>query len=227
MISISDNLKRVRDRIARAAARSGRSPDDIHLVAVTKTVGVEEIQEAIDCGVSIVGESRVQDALAKHPRVKGDIHWHLVGHLQRNKVKKAVEVFELIHSVDSYRLAEEIGRCSLARNRPTDILVQVNTSGEDSKFGLPPNEVLTFLGSLAQLQSLRILGLMTIGAFSPESDRIRPCFRRLRDLFEEAQEIRTSNVDMRFLSMGMSNDFELAIEEGANMVRIGTAIFHA
>jgi pyridoxal phosphate enzyme (YggS family) len=227
MSSITDNLKRVRERIAAAAERSGRCSEEIQLVAVTKTVGVEAIREAISCGVSIIGESRIQDALAKRPQVSEAVSWHLVGHLQRNKVKKALEVFDLIHSVDSIRLAEEISRRSQELNRQTDILVQVNTSGEESKFGLVPQEAIPFLESIATLQGIRILGLMTIGIFSPDPEQVRPCFVRLREIFEQARDLEIANAQIRLLSMGMTNDFSVAIEEGANMVRIGTAIFHA
>jgi hypothetical protein len=225
MSSISENLERVREQIAAAAAKSGRSPQDIRLVAVTKTVGVEAILEAISCGVEVIGENRIQEALAKYPDVEGAVSWHLVGHLQRNKVKKALEIFDLIHSVDSLRLAQEISKRSQALNRQTDILVQVNTSGEQSKFGLAPDEVVPFLESLAPLPGIRVLGLMTMGVFSPDPEEVRPCFTKLREIFEQAKGLRVPNVEMRFLSMGMTNDFPVAIQEGANMVRIGTAIF--
>lgn len=226
MSSIDDNLKRVRERIAIAAEESGRSHEEIHLVVVTKTVAVEAIQEVISCGVTVIGESRVQEAWAKYPHVRGSISWHLVGHLQRNKVKKALQIFDLIHSLDSLRLAEEISRRSQELQRQTDVLVQVNTSGEDSKFGLAPQEAIPFLESLAPLEGIRALGLMTIGAFVPDPEQVRPCFIKLRGIFEQAKGLRIPNVEMRFLSMGMTHDFPEAIREGANMVRIGTAIFH-
>jgi pyridoxal phosphate enzyme (YggS family) len=225
MSNLSENLKRVQGRIAAAAERSGRSPEEIRLVAVTKTVPAEVIESAVSCGVTIVGENRIQEALVKHSQVTAPVRWHMVGHVQRNKVKKALEIFDLIHSVDSFRLAREISDRSETLGRPADILVQVNTSGEPSKFGLPPGETIPFLESLAPLPGLRILGLMTIGAFLPEAERVRPCFRQLRGIFERAKDLELPNGDMRFLSMGMTNDFEVAIEEGANMVRIGTAIF--
>jgi len=227
MISIGDNLKRVREQIAITAQKSGRSPEEIQLVAVTKTVGVEAIQEAISYGVEVIGENRVQEALAKYPHVKGAVSWHLVGHLQRNKVKKALDIFELIHSLDSLRLAEEISDRSQALSRQTNVLVQVNTSGEESKFGLTPDQTIPFLESLAPLQGIRVLGLMTMGVFSPDPEEVRPCFAKLREIFEKAKALQVPNVEMRFLSMGMTNDFSVAIQEGANMVRIGTAIFHA
>jgi pyridoxal phosphate enzyme (YggS family) len=225
MSSLRENLERVQGQIAAAAQRSGRTPDQIQLVAVTKTVDVAVIQEAISCGVSIIGENRIQEALRKHPLIQASVQWHLVGHLQRNKVAKALEIFDLIHSLDSFRLAEEISRRSQALNRQTDVLVQVNTSGEESKFGLEPQGVIPFLESLAPLAGIRCRGLMTIGAFLPEAEQVRPCFAKLRELFEQAEDCGIPNVQMRFLSMGMTNDFTVAIEEGANMVRIGTAIF--
>jgi pyridoxal phosphate enzyme (YggS family) len=227
MRSIRENLKDVRRRMAAAAERMGRRVEDIKLVAVTKTVPVEDIEQAIACGVDIVGENRIQEAAAKYPLVKGSVRWHMVGHLQRNKVKKALEMFQLIHSVDSLRLAEEISRRAEALGRTMDILVQVNTSGEDSKFGLVPQQTIPFLESLAPLSGLRVQGLMTIGAFLPDPEAVRPCFRQLREIFERAGELELPNVRLRYLSMGMSNDFTVAIEEGANMIRVGTAIFRA
>lgn len=227
MSAVSDNVKRVRQQIAAAARRSGRSPEDVELVAVTKTVPAEVIQEAVSSGVTVIGENRLQEALVKYPLVTGPVRWHMVGHLQRNKVKKALEVFELIHSVDSFRLAEEISSRSLSMGRSTDILVQINTSGEFSKYGLSPQRAHSFLESLAPLSGIRVLGLMTIGAFLPDPEQVRPCFRQLRGIFERAKDLELPNVQMRYLSMGMTSDFQVAIEEGANMVRIGTAIFRA
>ncbi len=227
MGTVSENLRRVRGRIAAAAERCGRSPEEIQLVAVTKTVGVEVIQQALSCGITIIGESRVQEAIAKHSQVKGSVSWHLVGHLQRNKVKKALTIFDLIHSVDSFRLAQEISQHSQELGRQTGVLVQVNTSGEESKFGLGPHQVIPFLESMHALPGIRILGLMTIGLFTSDPEQVRPCFIKLREIYREAEDLQVPNVEMRLLSMGMTNDFPVAIQEGANMVRIGTAIFHA
>ncbi len=227
MNPIRENLEAVRRRMTIAAERSNRRVSDVELVAVTKTVPAEDIEQAIACGVSIIGENRIQEAAAKFPQVKGDVHWHMVGHLQRNKVKKALEIFQLIHSVDSFRLAEEISRLAAAQGRTMDVLVQVNTSGEASKFGLDPQQTVPFLESLAPLSGLRVQGLMTIGAFLPDPEAVRPCFRQLRELFERVGELDLPNVRMRYLSMGMSNDYPVAIAEGANLIRVGTAIFRA
>jgi len=227
MSAIRENLKAVHRRMTAAAEQSGRRLEDIELVAVTKTVPAEDIEQAIACGVDIIGENRMQEAAAKFPQVKGDARWHMVGHLQRNKVKKALEIFQLIHSVDSFRLAEEISRLAAAQGRTMDVLVQVNTSGEVSKFGLDPQQTVPFLESLAPLSGLRVQGLMTIGAFLPDPEAVRPCFRQLRELFERAGDLHLPNVRMRYLSMGMSNDYPVAIAEGANLIRVGTAIFRA
>lgn len=225
MASITENIASVRERIARAAERAGREPSDITTVAVAKGVDVERMREAIDGGISIIGENRVQEALHKVKTLGRSVMWHMVGHLQRNKAKEAVRIFNLIQSLDSLRLAEEINSRALAAGTIMDVLVQVNTSGEETKFGLEPEEALDFLGSISTCKGLSVRGLMTIGAFLPDPEEVRPCFRTLRELKEKIIDARLPNVEMEYLSMGMTSDFEVAIEEGANMVRIGTAIF--
>ncbi|HID95925.1 MAG TPA: YggS family pyridoxal phosphate-dependent enzyme [Candidatus Latescibacteria bacterium] len=225
MSRIADNLKRVKERLALAAERCGRSADEIFLVAVTKTRTVPEILEAIRAGVDIIGENRVQEALAKYDQLHLPVRWHMVGHLQRNKVKHALEIFELIHSVDSLRLAEEISRRVSDSGKTVDILVQVNTSSEESKFGILPDRAIELVESISSLKGIMIRGLMTIGPLVSNPEEARPCFARLRELKEKIEGLRIPEVRMEVLSMGMTNDFEVAIEEGANMVRIGTAIF--
>jgi len=231
MGEIRDRLRIVEERIGRAAARSGRKADDIELVVVTKTVETARIREALEAGGKNIGENRVQEALAKyeeinsHPPAAGLPRWHMIGHLQRNKVGKALKIFDLIHSLDSLSLAGEINKEAGARGRSMDILVEVNVSGEESKFGLRTGEVKDFLINLSGLNNLRILGLMTMAPFTDDPEQARPYFRKLRHLSEELKSLRLSKVEMSCLSMGMSQDFEVAIEEGANMVRIGSAIF--
>jgi pyridoxal phosphate enzyme (YggS family) len=224
-MSIRENLERVKDRIAGACLRAGRSPEEITLVAVTKTVEPDRIQEAVDAGVSTVGENRVQEAEAKMAAVSGQVAWHMIGHLQRNKAAKAVAMFDMIQSVDSLRLAREIDRRCAEAGRSMDILVEINTSGEGSKFGIPPAAALDAVGEISDLPNLALRGLMTIGAFTDRESVVRKCFSRLRGLAEEARRAGASDVEMHYLSMGMTSDFEPAIEEGSNMVRIGTAIF--
>ena len=225
MASIHENLSRIQDRIAAAAARVGRDPSSIDLVAVSKTKPVSLIVEAINAGITDIGENRVQEAQSKHPQIDHPVKWHLVGHLQRNKVKQALQIFDLIHSVDSPRLLAEIDRRSAELNRTTEVLIQVNTSAEPSKYGLEPDQTLDFIESAQPFPHVRIKGLMTIGAFLPDPEAVRPMFVLLRQLQEKVIAQQFPTVEMDSLSMGMTNDFEVAIEEGANLIRVGTAIF--
>ena len=224
-ISVRENIQSVQDRIASTAQRVGRESDSITLIAISKTKPVSLIVEAIDAGITDIGENRVQEAKGKRSQVDHPVSWHLVGHLQTNKVKQALKIFDLIHSVDSIRLLAEIERQSCRLNRRTDVLVEVNTSGEESKYGLQPNEVLSFMESASEYSHVRLKGLMTVGEFMPNPEEVRPSFTLLRSLKETIDSQGYQNVEMKYLSMGMTNDFEVAIEEGANMVRIGSAIF--
>ncbi|MDI6739848.1 MAG: YggS family pyridoxal phosphate-dependent enzyme [Candidatus Edwardsbacteria bacterium] len=227
MVMISDNLAFVRERIALAAAQSGRTADDITLVAVTKTFPPETIRQGIEAGITIIGENWVQEALEKHPAIGNAVSWHLIGHLQSNKAKKAVEIFSLIHSVDSAALAQEIGRRAGTLGKVQDILIEVNTSGEGQKFGLMPDEgnILKAVAEIKKIKGIKILGLMTVGPLTGDERRIRESFQTLRRLFDRLRSENLPNVEMRYLSMGMSGDFEAAIEEGSTMVRVGSAIF--
>ena len=211
--------------MASAAQRVGRDAGSIDLVAISKTKPASLILEAIDAGITDIGENRVQEAKSKRSQVNRPAKWHLVGHLQTNKVKQALQIFDLIHSVDSIRLLAEIDRRSSQLNRQTDALVEVNTSGEESKYGLQPNEALSFMESAVEYAHVRIRGLMTVGKFVPDPEEVRPSFVLLRKLKESIDSQEFPNIRMKYLSMGMTNDFEVAIEEGANMVRIGSAIF--
>ncbi len=219
-MSIAENLQRVWQRIADAASKAGRNPSDITLVAVTKTVGVERIQEAIQAGVFDIGENYLQDALSKHTVIGPAVRWHMIGHLQTNKVKQAVQIFDLIQSVDSMSLAQEIGKRSSALGKSTQILVEVNISGEDSKFGVKPEDALALCDKVTSIEGADLCGLMGIAPFVDDQDAIRRSFALLRGLWEKLPD-----EHRKWLSMGMSSDFEMAIEEGSNMVRVGTAIF--
>ena len=225
MVDIRANVKRVKERVAEAALRAGRDPSEITIVAVSKNFPVEAIEEAIEAGITDIGENRVQEAEAKFNRIGRVVRWHMVGHLQRNKVKKALNIFDLIHSVDSVRLLEELEKRAAQRGEVVEVLVQVNTSGEETKFGLKPEEVEGFMEIAAQKEHVRVLGLMTIGPLVDDPEKARPCFAMLREIKERIEGMKLPNVEMRHLSMGMTNDFEVAIEEGADMVRIGRAIF--
>jgi pyridoxal phosphate enzyme (YggS family) len=223
--SIADNLAALKTRIASAAARAGRNPVAITLVAVTKTRNAEEVTESIRAGVTDVGENRVQESLAKKSLVNLPARWHLIGSLQTNKTRKALDTFDIVQSVDSLRLAEELDRRCASANRKLDVLLEVNTSAEKSKHGIRPEELPALLAEVLRLDHLRLTGLMTIGpglaVEAPEASR--PCFRLLARLAEDAGQ--AHGIALPHLSMGMSSDFEVGIEEGATIVRIGTAIF--
>jgi len=220
---IAENVRRIREQIADAALSAGRSPEEITLMAVTKTRTPAEADAVIAAGVKVLGENRVQEAREKKPHVARTAEWHLIGHLQTNKVKHAVELFAMIQSVDSLRLAEKISGHSAAR-QATDVLIEVNTSGEESKFGVAPEAALDLVGAVRELPYVRVRGLMTIGAFVDDERRVRSCFAHLRRLWDDARA-QYPALALPVLSMGMTNDFPWAIAEGSTMVRLGTAIF--
>ena len=222
-VDIAANVARMRDRMARAAERSGRALGDIRLVAVSKVVEPERVREAIAAGVTDVGENYVQEAAAKRPQVGGGVRWHMIGHLQRNKAAQAVRIFDMIQTVDNRRLAEAIGKRAEAAGGTMSVLLQVNTSGEESKSGAAPGEVERLLDSVREVGGVRVEGLMTIGRWDPDPERARPEFRLLAELARRLEEGR--DAELRWLSMGMSHDFEIAIEEGANLIRVGTGVF--
>ena len=224
-MTIANNIIRVKQRIAHACQKAGRNSDEITLVAVSKTVAAAAIQTAVENGITHIGENRVQEAAAKFERLGKIATWHLVGHLQTNKVKKAIQIFDFIHSVDSFHLAEEISKRALQAGKVITCLVEVNTSGEDTKFGVSPDDAVALIKKIAPLPGIKLAGLMTIGAFLPDPEDVRPCFKLLKELSQEVQHAAIENVAMKYLSMGMTNDFEVAIEEGANMIRVGRAIF--
>ncbi|NLY43966.1 MAG: YggS family pyridoxal phosphate-dependent enzyme [Clostridiaceae bacterium] len=227
MDKLKENIINIKNRIARAAQKAGRSADEITLVAVTKTVAPDIINQAIELGIRNIGENKVQELLSKYDVIerKGDVHWHLIGHLQTNKVKYIVDKVDLIHSVDSIRLAEEINKRAQKINRVVDILIQVNVSQESSKFGIEVSQCDEIIRHISALPYIRIKGLMTIAPFTQDPEEVRPYFRMLRNLSIDIKQKKYDNVSMEYLSMGMTGDFEVAIEEGANLVRIGTAIF--
>ncbi len=222
---IRENVQFVRNKIAEACRRSGRKSEEIELVAITKTVDVEQINEAIAAGIRVVGENRVQEAWRKFQEVGEKAHWHMVGHLQTNKVKRVLQFADMIHSVDSVYLAREIQTQANKLDRTIEILIQVNTSGEESKFGLEPEATIGAIEEVSTLPNLKIKGIMTIGAFLPNPEDVRPCFKLLNDLKDRVNERGITSVEIGTLSMGMTNDYEIAIEEGSTMVRVGTAIF--
>ncbi len=223
MNSIAENLERVREQIAQAAARAGRVAEDIELVAVTKTHPAEKLREAIEAGQTLFGESRVQEARAKIPELPSNLRWQFVGHLQKNKIRHALPLFEMIHSVDSLGLAQDINRIAEEQGMHPRVLLEVNVAGEGSKFGFESETLRAEMESLLALPRLSILGLMTIPPLAEEAEASRKYFVQLRTLRDRLQaEFR---VDLAQLSMGMTQDFPIAVEEGATLVRVGTAIF--
>ena len=222
MGNIAANIKGIIHKIKLAAERVGRKEESVKLVAVTKTVDVSRIKEAIRAGIKIIGENRVQEAREKFKDIGKEVEWHLIGHLQTNKVKYIFDIFSLIHSVDSLPLSEEIQRRAENKGLETDILIEVNLSGEKTKFGILPEKAINFVKDISRFKNINIMGLMTIPPFSESPEDSRKYFKMLRMLRDDIQR---EGIEMKELSMGMSNDFEVAVEEGATMVRIGTAIF--
>ena len=221
---IADGVARIRERVAQAARRARRDPGEVEIVAVSKFVSPERIAEAVEAGIGIFGENRVQELLAKYPLVKSPAAWHLVGRLQTNKVKPIIGKVDLIHSLDRYALAAEIAKRAQAAGTRVNVLVQVNVSGEPSKQGLKPAEVMPFLEQIASFEGLAVKGLMTI---APQGDpqAARMVFRELRQLFEQVAQAEIAQVEMRYLSMGMTDDFEVAIEEGQTWCASAICIF--
>jgi pyridoxal phosphate enzyme (YggS family) len=223
MGTIAENLERVREQIAQATAKAGRAGDEIQLVAITKTHDAEKVREAIEAGQILFGESRVQEARAKIPELPSNLRWHFVGHLQKNKIRHALPLFEMIHSVDSLALAEDINRIAEEEGMHPRVLLEVNVAGEGSKFGFHPEKLRTEMKALLALPRLSIEGLMTIPPIAEEAEASRKYFvdlRELRDALEKDFDLK-----LQQLSMGMTNDFAIAVEEGATLVRVGTAIF--
>ncbi|MBI1742565.1 YggS family pyridoxal phosphate-dependent enzyme [Candidatus Acetothermia bacterium] len=219
---IHQNIAEIRERIARACERSGRSPSEIQILAATKTRSVEEILIAAEAGIAFVGENTVQEAKTKFSQLSASLEKHLIGHLQTNKVKPALELFDLIQSVDSLKLAQEIEKRAAQANKMVPVLIEVNVGGEASKFGIVPQETRALVEQITPLSHVHIQGLMAVAPYA-SLEEVRSHFRRMRELFELLREL--ANVEMKWLSMGMSHDYEVAIKEGANLVRLGTAIF--
>jgi pyridoxal phosphate enzyme (YggS family) len=223
MLSIADNLARVCQQIAQAAAKAGRAIDEIEVVAITKTHPAEKVREAFEAGQTLFGESRVQEARAKIPELPSNLRWHFVGHLQKNKIRYALPLFELFHGVDSLALAQEINRIAADEGMHPRVLLEVNVAGEGSKFGFSPDKLREQMEELLALQRLSILGLMTIPPLADKAEASRRYFVELRQLRDRLQT--EFHVDLPQLSMGMTQDFPIAVEESATLVRVGTAIF--
>ena len=225
MGTIADNIAEIRNNIALARQKSPHSDQDVTLVAVTKMHSAEEIQEVLAAGQTLLGENRVQELLDKYDAVGDAATWHIIGHLQSNKVKYITEKVAMIHSLESESLANELSSRMQALGKTMDCLVQVNIADEESKFGLERDEVLPFIKRVSQLPGIHIKGLMHIAPYFEDPEDVRPIFREMYRLFEELKALELPGVDMEILSMGMSHDYQVAIEEGANMIRVGSSIF--
>jgi pyridoxal phosphate enzyme (YggS family) len=223
MPSIAENLERVCEQIAQAAAKAGRAIDEIEVVAITKTHPAEKVREAIEAGQTLFGESRVQEARAKIPELPSNLRWHFVGHLQKNKIRYALPLFELFHGVDSLALAQEMNRIAVDEGMHPRVLLEVNVAGEGSKFGFSTDKLREQMEELLALQRLSILGLMTIPPLADKAEASRRYFVELRQLRDRLQTV--FHVDLPQRSMGMTQDFPIAVEESATLVRVGTAIF--
>jgi pyridoxal phosphate enzyme (YggS family) len=226
-MSIRENIEHINQLKAEAAARSGRNGEDVLLVAVTKLHDVDEINEAIDCGITDIGENKVQEIMDKFDHVK-PVRWHLIGHLQTNKVKYIIDKVSMIHSVDSLRLAQEINKRAQQHNLTMDILIQVNSAEEESKFGIKTEETGQMIQDILNTcENIRIRGLMCIAPFEENPEDARVYFAEVKKLYDEYGKMEHPHLDFQYLSMGMSGDFHVAIEEGSNLIRVGTSIFGA
>lgn len=224
-MSVCENYLAVEEKVKEACRRAGRSRDEVTLIAVSKTKPMSMIEELLPLGVVDFGENKVQELTAKEEALPSGIRWHMIGHLQRNKVKYIVDKACLIHSLDSLRLAETVSQEAKKKGVTANILIEVNVAGEDSKFGVSPDETAALAEAISELPNIAVKGLMTIAPFVENAEEIREVFRNLRKLSVDIEEKKFNNVTMAVLSMGMTGDYEVAIEEGATMVRVGTGIF--
>jgi pyridoxal phosphate enzyme (YggS family) len=225
MVDVAANYQIIVDRIHRAAAKAGREAGQIKLLAAAKAQSVDAIRKAIETGVILIGENYVQEAEEKKRQISAPVEWHMIGHLQRNKAKAAVEIFDLIESLDNFSLARELDKEGRKRGKIIRALVEVNLAGEENKSGVATTNVASLLEEVAKLTHLRVEGLMMVPPFKDDPEAARPYFRQLRELKEKLSELSLRHIDLSELSMGMTHDFPVAIEEGATIVRIGTALF--
>lgn len=222
---IAENLKNIEERICNACKRAGRERKEVTLIAVSKTKPISMLQDVYACNIRHFGENKVQELTEKYPQMPQDVNWHLIGHLQRNKIKYIVDKVKMIHSVDSLRLAEAIHKEALKKGVVVDVLLEVNIAEEESKFGFKEKELLEVIEELSQLSGIRVKGLMTIAPYVENPEENRAVFAQLRKLSVDIANKNIDNISVNILSMGMTGDFEVAIEEGATMIRVGTAIF--
>ncbi len=224
MSQITDNITDIRQEIADTCKKLGKKPEEVQLIAVTKTIEPERINEAIANGITDIGENKVQEIMDKYTLVS-PINWHMIGHLQTNKVKYIIDKVKLIHSLDRISLAEEIQKRAERINRAVDVLVQVNIGQEETKSGIEPDEVYDFVAALRSFSYIQVKGLMTVAPYKEDPEEVRPYFNTMKEVFERIRAKNLPGIEMKYLSMGMTNDYKVAIEEGANIIRVGTAIF--
>ena len=225
MSNITENLAEVEKKIQAACDRAGRDRSSVTLIAVSKTKPVSDIREAMSFGIKVFGENKVQELRDKTAEITEPLHWHMIGHLQNNKVKYLPGMVDMIHSVDNLKLAQEIEKQAAKHDLVMDVLCEVNMAGEDTKFGLPPQECLPFIEQIKDFEHIRIRGLMTIAPYTEDPESNRQYFKGLRELLNKANEMKLTKEPMDTLSMGMTGDYEVAVEEGATLIRVGTGIF--
>ncbi len=227
-MSIKENIDSIMKKIDTACKKTGRNPKDITLLAVSKTVESDRAKEAVEAGIKNLGENKVQELVKKYEELKNiNVKWHMIGHLQKNKVKYIIDKNILIHSVESLSLAEEINKRARNSNLTADVLIELNIGEEESKFGINEDNVYDFIRSMEQFENIRVLGLMTVAPFCENPEDVRWVFKTMKNIYSKISIMNLRNTEMKYLSMGMTNDFEIAIEEGSNIIRIGTAIFGA
>lgn len=224
-ISIENNITMIKENITQALKRSGRENEKVELITVTKTIDIERINEAIRAGILDIGENKAQELETKHTIIGDKVNYHMIGHLQTNKVRNIIGKTKLVHSLDRISLAKELDKRSKIHNIVTEVLIQVNVSEEESKFGLKVDEVLYFIENILKFENIRVRGLMTMAPFTNDEIVLRKVFRALSNLKDDITSRNYSNLSMDYLSMGMTNDYKIAIEEGSNIVRIGSGIF--
>ena len=227
-MSIRENIDDITKKIENTCKKIGRNPKDITVIAVSKTVESKRAKEAVNAGINNLGENRVQELIKKYDELSDlDVKWHMIGHLQKNKVKYIIDKTVLIHSVESLSLAEEINKRAEKNNFVANVLIELNIGEEESKFGINEENVYDFITSMEQFENIRVLGLMTVAPFCENPEDVRWVFKKMKNIYDKISTMNLRNTEMNYLSMGMTNDYEIAIEEGSNIIRIGTAIFGA
>lgn len=227
-MSIKENIDHILKKIEATCKKTGRDPKDITVIGVTKTVDAKRAEEALEAGLINLGENRVQELVKKYDQLADrDVKWHMIGHLQKNKVKYIIDKTVLIHSVESLYLAAEIDKRAGSNNLIADVLLELNIGEEESKFGIREDKIFDFVKSLEQFENIKVLGLMTVAPFCEDPEDVRWVFKKMKTIYDNISTMNLKNTEMKYLSMGMTNDFEVAIEEGSNIIRIGTAIFGA